>query len=135
LFNFLPYTQEQVPELFQEALSHKKIPQEVPVAVDRAFLPGAPSVRVTPAKARGYGRFSVTHREGRMKECRRLRAPATDARKEKKGHGYFIRKNRKRTPVHYFIPLFVCAQEQVTERDQVNKIRLTPIDVDPDYCL
>jgi len=45
-----------------EALSHKKMPQKDAMAADRAFLPGALSVKTTLTKARGCGHFSVRNR-------------------------------------------------------------------------
>jgi len=52
---------------FFPGFSHKKIPQEDAVTADRAFFPGALSVKVTSAKAQGCGHFSVKNREGRRK--------------------------------------------------------------------
>jgi len=88
---YLFFAQAQVPELLFPALSHKKIPQEVPVAGYRAFFHGALSAKVTPAKALGYGHFSVKYREGRRNECRCRSVPAINGqeRRETAPHSDF----------------------------------------------
>ena len=76
--------------LFSGLIS-QKIPQENAVAADRAFFHSALSAKVTVAKARGCGHFSVKHREGRRNECRCRSVPAINGqeRRETAPHSDF----------------------------------------------
>ena len=56
-------------DFFPRSYLTKKIPQEVAVAADRALFHGAISAKVTSAKARGCGYFSVRNREDRGKSA------------------------------------------------------------------
>ncbi len=92
-------------------LISSKIPQKVPVAADRAFLTGALSAKVTFAKARGCGHFSVRNREGRVKGC----LCRSDSQPDADRYSLLVLRywllvtgcwGKSKTPAHSLMPLF-----------------------------